>query len=85
MRLWFDAMARLAVDHTPAAVNVDDKLFKETRIARGATTDTETVRLGLEAWCATQFTSVFGLCAARSLARAVPRPRGWPLPKRRVA
>ena len=29
--------------------NVDDKLFKEAKGACGATTDTETVRLGLEA------------------------------------
>jgi hypothetical protein len=29
--------------------NLDDKLLKEARAACGATTDTETVRLGLEA------------------------------------
>jgi Arc/MetJ family transcription regulator len=29
--------------------NVDDKLFKEAKVACGATTDTQTVRLGLEA------------------------------------
>ena len=29
-------------------LNIDDKLFKEAKLACGATTDTETVRLGLE-------------------------------------
>jgi hypothetical protein len=29
--------------------NVDDKLLKEAKVACGATTDTETIRLGLEA------------------------------------
>ena len=29
--------------------NIDDKLFKEAKEACGATTDTETIRLGLEA------------------------------------
>ena len=30
-------------------LNIDDKLFKEAKAACGAATDTETVRLGLEA------------------------------------
>ncbi len=30
-------------------LNIDDQLFKEAKAACGATTDTETVRLGLEA------------------------------------
>ena len=30
-------------------LNVDDQLFKEAKAACGASTDTETVRLGLEA------------------------------------
>lgn len=30
-------------------LNVDDELFEEAKVASGATTDTETVRLGLEA------------------------------------
>ena len=30
-------------------LNVDDELFEEAKAASGATTDTETVRLGLEA------------------------------------
>lgn len=29
--------------------NVDDNLFREAKLACGATTDTETIRLGLEA------------------------------------
>ena len=30
-------------------LNIDDKLFEQAKAASGATTDTETVRLGLEA------------------------------------
>ena len=30
-------------------LNVDDQLFREAKLACGATTDTDTVRLGLEA------------------------------------
>jgi hypothetical protein len=29
--------------------NLDDKLFREAKVACGATTDTDTVRMGLEA------------------------------------
>jgi hypothetical protein len=29
--------------------NVDDNLFREAKVASGATTDTETIRLGFEA------------------------------------
>jgi len=30
-------------------LNIDDKLLKDARVASAATTDTDTVRLGLEA------------------------------------
>ena len=35
--------------HTKKTLNVDEELLKEAKAACGATTDTETVRLGLQA------------------------------------
>jgi hypothetical protein len=41
-------------------LNIDEELFKQAKIACGAATDTETVRLGLEAWCVAPRMSAFG-------------------------
>jgi putative antitoxin of VapBC-like toxin-antitoxin system len=66
--------------------NLDDKLFKQAKAACGATTDTETVRLGLEALvrhAAYQRLRAFRGTEPRAL--DVPRRREKPSPKRRVA
>ena len=66
--------------------NVDDKLFKEARAACGATTDTETVRLGLEALVRhAAYERLRALGGTEPGARDVPRRRERPSPKRRVA
>jgi len=63
--------------------NVDDKLFKEAKVACGATTDTETVRLGLEALVRhAAYQSLLVLRGAEPHARDVPRRRERPSPKR---
>jgi Arc/MetJ family transcription regulator len=65
--------------------NVDDQLFKEARVACGATTDTETVRLGLEALVRhAAYERLRALRGAEPRARDVPRRRERPSPKRRV-
>jgi Arc/MetJ family transcription regulator len=65
--------------------NVDDKLFKEARVACGATTDTETVRLGLEALVRhAAYERLRALRDAEPRARDVPRRRETPSPKRKV-
>jgi len=67
-------------------LNVDDKLFKEARVACGATTDTETVRLGLEALVRhAAYERLRALRGAEPRARDVPRRRERSSPKRRVA
>jgi len=64
--------------------NVDDKLFKEAKAACGATTDTETVRLGLEGLLRhAAYERLRGLRGAEPHARDVPRRREGPSPKRR--
>ena len=66
--------------------NLDDKLFKEAKVACGATTDTETVRLGLEALVRrAAYERLRALRGAEPYARDVPRRRERPSPKRRVA
>ena len=67
-------------------LNVDDKLLKEAKEACGATTDTETVRLGLEALVRhAAYERLRALRGAEPQARDVPRRRERPSPKRRVA
>ena len=67
-------------------LNVDDKLFKEAKVACGATTDTETVRLGLEALVRhAAYQRLRALRGAELHARDVPRRRERLSPKRRVA
>ena len=66
-------------------LHVDDKLFKEAKAACGATTDSDTVRRGLEALvrhAAYERLGVFR--GAESHARDVPRRRKGRSPKRRV-
>lgn len=66
--------------------NIDDSLFKEARAACGASTDTETVRLGLEALIRrAAYSRLSALAGSEPNARDVPRHREKPSPKRRVA
>jgi Arc/MetJ family transcription regulator len=66
--------------------NVDDELFKEARVACGATTDTATVRLGLEALVRhAAYERLRALGGTEPGARDVPRRREGPSSKRRVA
>lgn len=67
-------------------LNVDDELFTEAKAACGATTDTETVRLGLEALVRhAAYERLRALRGAEPYARDVPRRRERPSPKRTVA
>lgn len=67
-------------------LNVDDKLFQEAKAACGATTDTETVRLGLEALVRhAAYERLRALRGAEPGAREVPRYRERPARKRRIA
>jgi len=68
-------------------LNLDDKLLKEAKEACGATTDTETIRLGLEALvrhAAYQRLRSF-IGSERGRVRDVPRRREAPARKRKVA
>jgi len=66
--------------------NVDDQLFQEAKSACGATTDTETVRLGLEALVRhAAYERLRALRGTEPHARNVPRRRPRPAAKRRVA
>jgi len=67
-------------------LHIDEKLLKEARKACGAGTDTETVRLGLEALlrhAAYQRLRAFG--GSEPDAQDVPRRREKPASSRRVA
>ena len=65
--------------------NVDDQLFKEAKVACGATTDTETLRLGLEALVRhAAYERLRALRGAEPHARDVPRRRERLAAKRRV-
>jgi len=66
--------------------NIDESLFKEARAACGAATDTETVRLGLEALIRrAAYARLSALRGSEPDAVDVPRRREKPSPKRRVA
>ena len=57
-------------------LNVDDALFEEAKRASGATTDTETVRLGLEALVRRAANErLRSLLGSEPLAQDVPRRR----------
>jgi Arc/MetJ family transcription regulator len=65
-------------------VNVDDSLLKEARLACGAATDDETVRLGLEALVRhAAYERLRALRGAEPRARDVSRRRERPSAKRR--
>jgi hypothetical protein len=66
--------------------NVDNKLIKEAKVACGATTDTETLRLGLEALIRhAAYERLRALRGTEPHARNVPRRRERLSLKRRVA
>jgi hypothetical protein len=66
--------------------NIDAQLFKDAKQACGAMTDTETVRLGLEALIRhAAYQRLRDLRGAEPHARDVPRRRARRSPKRRVA
>ncbi len=65
--------------------NIDDELFKEAKEACGATTDTETVHLGLQALVRhAAYQRLRALLGSEPDASDVPRRRERPLPKRRA-
>lgn len=65
--------------------NIDDELFREAKAACGATTDTETVRLGLEALVRhAAYKRLQALRGSEPHARDVPRRREKPATKRRA-
>jgi Bacterial antitoxin of type II TA system, VapB len=66
--------------------NVDDKLIKEARVACSATTDTETLRLGLQALIRhAAYERLRALRGSEPHARNVPRRRERLPTKRRLA
>jgi hypothetical protein len=79
-------MATVKKTSVKKTFNVDSKLLKEARKATGAATDTETIRLGLEALvrhAAYQALMKFG--GSEPNAQDVPRRREPPARKHRVA
>ncbi|MSV30695.1 MAG: type II toxin-antitoxin system VapB family antitoxin [Bryobacterales bacterium] len=66
-------------------LNIDGELLKEAKVACGATTDTDTVRLGLEALVRhAAYQSLRAFIGSEPDARDVPRRRERPSSKRRV-
>jgi Arc/MetJ family transcription regulator len=67
-------------------LNIDDKLFEEAKSACGATTDTETVRLGLESLVRhAAYQRLRALAGTEPDAEDVPRRREPPATKRQTA
>lgn len=67
-------------------LNIDGKLFEEAKAACGATTDTETVRLGLEALVRhAAYQRLSALIGSEPDAQDVPRRREEPSAKHRIA
>jgi hypothetical protein len=67
-------------------LNIDGELFKQAKVACGATTDTETIRLGLEALVRRAANErLRSLRGSEPHAQDVPRRREKPPAKRRVA
>jgi len=67
-------------------LNVDDRLLAEAKAACGAATDTETVRLGLDALVRhAAYERIRGLLGSEPQARDVPRRRERPRRKRKAA
>ena len=67
-------------------LNVDDDLFSQAKAACGAATDTETVRLGLQALVRNAaYQNLRALIGSEPQAQDVPRRRESPLPTTRRA
>jgi Arc/MetJ family transcription regulator len=67
-------------------LHIDETLLREARSASGATTDTETVRLGLEALVRqAAYDRVRALRGSEPRARDVPRRRTAPAAKKHPA
>ena len=67
-------------------LNIDEKLFEEAKAACGATTDTETVRLGLEALVRhAAYQRLRALIGTEPAAEDIPRRREPPAAKRQSA
>jgi hypothetical protein len=67
-------------------LNIDDKLLAEAKAASGAATDTETIRLGLEALVRhSAYRRLRALLGTEPHARDVPRRREKPSSKREAA
>jgi len=67
-------------------LNIDDKLFREAKAAFGAETDTDTVRLGLEALVRhAAYQRLRALLGTEPGAQDMPRRRERPSTKRRAA
>jgi len=67
-------------------LNVDDRLLEEARMASGASTDTETVRLGLEALVRhAAYERLRTLRGSEPKAKDVVRRREAPAARRRTA
>jgi Arc/MetJ family transcription regulator len=65
-------------------LHIDDDLFRDAKAASGATTDTETVRLGLEALVRrAAYQRLRALLGAEQGARDVPRRRERPVVHRK--
>lgn len=66
--------------------NLDDKLLRDAKAACGATTETETIRLGLEALVRrAAYERLRALLGTEPHAQDVPRRREEPSTKRRAA
>jgi Bacterial antitoxin of type II TA system, VapB len=66
--------------------NVDDKLLSQAKVACGASTDTETLRLGLESLVRhAAYQTLLSLRGSRPGARDVPRRREKPVRKKKAA
>jgi hypothetical protein len=73
------------IDWVKKTFNIDDKLFREAKSACGAATDTETVRLGLQALVRrAAYERLRALRGIEPNARDVPRRREKPVAKRRL-
>jgi len=67
-------------------LNIDDTLFEQAKAACGATTDTETVRLGLESLVRhAAYKRLSALMGSEPDAQDVPRRREKPSVKHQVA
>ena len=67
-------------------LHIDDKLLGEAKLACGATTDTDTVRLGLQALVRhAAYERLRALRGSEPHAGDVPRRREKPSPKRKAA